>query len=88
METKNHFGVYGVCLLKRENCFALRKQETLSARFDLPGGSQEVGGGTDWKPSREKFLVRDGYTFSYYSLLGVMTLVQEEGKDFLSGDAD
>lgn len=43
MNIQNHFGVYGIC--KRENqllCVA-KQRGPYKGRFDLPGGSQEMG---------------------------------------------
>ncbi|MFR4616157.1 MAG: hypothetical protein ACLT64_05175 [Streptococcus salivarius] len=37
-----HFGVYGVAI-DNENYLLLKKFRSLSNRYDLPGGSQEVG---------------------------------------------
>ena len=83
MEIKKHFGVYGVCY---ENGKLLCIEETRGPyqhRFDLPGGSQEVGEGLTETLKRE-VLEETGYTLSDYSNPRIYdVLVQEDGQDFV-----
>ncbi len=50
---QKHFGIYGVCL-QDGNCSALKTRGPYQHRFDLPGGSQEVGEGLTETP-QEKY---------------------------------
>lgn len=82
MEIKNHFGVYGVCLQEGKLLCIEKTRGPYQQRFDLPGGSQELGGGLTETLKRE-VLEETGYTISRYAnprMYDVM--VQEEGKDF------
>ena len=45
MEIKNHFGVYGVCLQEGKLLCIEKTRGPYQHRFDLPGGSQELGEG-------------------------------------------
>lgn len=82
MEIKKHFGVYGICY---ENGKLLCIEKTIGPyqhRYDLPGGSQELGEGLTETLKRE-VLEETGYTLSHYSNPRIYdVLVQEEGKDF------
>ena len=82
MEIKNHFGVYGVCF---ENGKLLCIEKTggpYQNRYDLPGGSQEVGEGLTETLARE-LQEETGYTLSSYSKPRIYdVLVQEDGQDF------
>ena len=82
MEIKNHFGVYGVCLQDGKLLCIEKTRGPYQHRFDLPGGSQEVGEGLTETLKRE-VLEETGYTLSQYSNPRMYdVLVQEEGKDF------
>ena len=82
MEIKNHFGVYGVCLQEGKLLCIEKTRGPYQHRFDLPGGSQELGEGLTETLKRE-VLEETGYTLSRYSIpRGYDMLVQEEGKDF------
>ena len=81
MEIKNHFGVYGVCYENGKLLCVEKTRGPFQYRFDLPGGSQELGEGLTETLKRE-VLEETGYTLSRY--LNPRTydvLVQEEGKD-------
>ena len=82
MEIKHHFGVYGVCLQDGKLLCIEKTRGPYQHRFDLPGGSQEVGEGLTETLKRE-VLEETGYTLSQYSNPRMYdVLVQEEGKDF------
>ena len=82
MEIKNHFGVYGVCLQEGKLFCIEKTRGHYKHRFDLPGGSQELGEGLTETLKRE-VLEETGYTLSRYSNpRGYDVLVQEEGQDF------
>lgn len=82
MKIKHHFGVYGVCLQEGKLLCIEKTRGPYQHRFDLPGGSQELGEGLTETLKRE-VLEETGYTISRYAnprMYDVM--VQEEGKDF------
>ena len=82
MEIKNHFGVYGVCLQEGKLLCIEKTRGPYQQRFDLPGGSQELGEGLTETLKRE-VLEETGYTLSSYSNSRIYdVLVQEEGQDF------
>ena len=82
MEIKNHFGVYGICLQDGKLLCIEKTRGPYQHRFDLPGGSQEIGEGLTETLKRE-VLEETGYTINSYSNPRVYdVLVQEEGKDF------
>ena len=82
MEIKKHFGVYGVCFQDGKLLCIEKTRGPYQHRFDLPGGSQELGEGLTETLKRE-VLEETGYTISRYAnprMYDVM--VQEDGKDF------
>ena len=80
MEIKNHFGVYGVCLQDGKLLCIEKTRGPYQHRFDLPGGSQELGEGLTETLKRE-VLEETGYMLSRYSNPRVYdVLVQEEAK--------
>ena len=82
MEIKNHFGVYGVCLQEGKLLCIEKTRGPYQHRFDLPGGSQEVGEGLTETLKRE-VLEETGYMLSQYSNPRIYdVLVHEEGQDF------
>ena len=82
MEIKNHFGVYGVCYENGKLLFIEKTRGPYQHRFDLPGGSQEVGEGLTETLKRE-VLEETGYMLSRYSNPRIYdVLVHEEGQDF------
>ena len=82
MEIKNHFGVYGIYFEKGKLLCIEKTRGPYQHRFDLPGGSQELGEGLTETLKRE-VLEETGYTLSDYSNPRIYdVLVQEEGQDF------
>lgn len=80
MEIKNHFGVYGVCLQEGKLLCIEKTRGPYQHRFDLPGGSQELGEGLT-ETLRREVLEETGYTLSHYSNPRMYDMmVQEEGK--------
>ena len=82
MEIKHHVGVYGVCLQEGKLLCIEKTRGPYQQRYDLPGGSQELGEGLTETLKRE-VLEETGYTLSHYCNPRIYdVLVQEEGKDF------
>ena len=82
MEIKKHFGVYGICLQEGKLLCIEKTRGPYQHRFDLPGGSQEIGEGLTETLKRE-VLEETGYTLIRYCNPRIYdVLVQEEGQDF------
>ena len=82
MEIKNHFGVYGVCLQDGRLLCIEKTIGPYQHRYDLPGGSQQLGEGLTETLTRE-VMEETGYTLSRYSNPRIYdVLVHEEGQDF------
>lgn len=82
MEIKNHFGVYGICFENGKLLCVEKTRGPYQHRYDLPGGSQELGEGLTETLIRE-ILEETGFTISDYSNPRIYdVMVQEEGKDF------
>lgn len=82
MEIKKHFGVYGICYENGKLLCIEKTRGPYQHRFDLPGGSQELGEGLTETLKRE-VLEETGYTLSRYLNPRIYdVLVQEEGQDF------
>ena len=82
MEIKKHFGVYGVCFQDGKLLCIEKTRGPYQHRFDLPGGSQEIGEGLTETLQRE-VLEETGYTLSRYLNPRIYdVLVQEEEQDF------
>ena len=82
MEIKKHFGVYGICYENGKLLCIEKTRGPYQNRFDLPGGSQELGEGLTETLKRE-VLEETGYTLSRYLNPRIYdVLVQEEGEDF------
>ena len=83
MEIKRHFGVYAVCF---ENGKLLRIEKTRGPyqhRYDLPGGSQQLGEGLTETLTRE-VLEETGFTVRSYSNSRIYDVfVREELKNFM-----
>ena len=82
MEIKKHFGVYGICYENGKLLCIEKTRGPYQHRFDLPGGSQEVGEGLTETLKRE-VLEETGYTLNSYSNPRIYdVLVHEEGQGF------
>ncbi len=82
MDINNHFGVYGVCYRKNKLLCIEKNAGPYKGRFDLPGGSQEIGEGLTDTLVRE-VLEETGYTVLSYSKPKVYhAFVKEEGNEF------
>ena len=66
MEIKHHFGVYGVSLQEGKLLCIEKTRGPYQQRYDLPGGSQELGEGLTETLKRE-VLEETGYSLSRYS---------------------
>lgn len=83
MDINNHFGVYGVCY-ENEQLLCIKKNAgPYTGRFDLPGGSQEVGEGLTETLVRE-ILEETGYSVLSYSNPRIYdAMVKERNKKFM-----
>ena len=82
MEIKKHFGVYGVCFQDGKLLCIEKTRGPYQHRFDLPGGSQELGEGLTETLKRE-VLEETGYTLIRYCNPRIYdVLVHEEGQYF------
>ena len=82
MEVKNHFGVYGICFENGKLLCIEKTRGPYQHRYDLPGGSQEVGEGLTETLKRE-VLEETGYKVNGYANPRIYdVLVQEDGQDF------
>ena len=82
MEIKKHFGVYAVCLENGKLLCIEKTRGPYQHRYDLPGGSQEVGEGLTETLIRE-VLEETGYKLKGYANPRIYdVLVQEEVQDF------
>ena len=83
MEIKNHFGVYGVCFRNRRLLCIEKTRGPYQYRYDLPGGSQQLGEGLTETLTREVF-EEMGYTVRIYSHPRIYdVLVREELTNFI-----
>lgn len=83
MDITSHFGVYGVCFKDNKLLCIEKNAGPYRGRFDLPGGSQEIGEGLTETLTRE-FLEETGYSVSHYSNPRIYDVfVREEKKDFM-----
>ena len=82
MEIKKHFGVYGICFENGKLLCIEKTRGPYQHRYDLPGGSQEVGEGLTETLIRE-VLEETGYKLKGYANPRIYdVLVQEDGQDF------
>ena len=66
MEIKNHFGVYGICFENEKLLCIEKTRGPYQHRYDLPGGSQQLGEGLTETLIRE-VMEETGYTVRSYS---------------------
>ena len=82
MEIKKHFGVYGICFENGKLLCVEKTRGPYQHRYDLPGGSQELGEGLTETLKRE-VMEETGYKLKGYANPRIYdVLVQEEGQDF------
>ena len=82
MEIKKHFGVYAVCFENGKLLCIEKTRGPYQHRYDLPGGSQQLGEGLTETLIRE-VMEETGYMLSQYSNPRIYdVLVHEEGQDF------
>ena len=66
MEIKKHFGVYGTCFENGKLLCIEKTRGPYKHRYDLPGGSQQLGEGLTETLIRE-VMEETGYTVRSYS---------------------
>ena len=82
MEIKKHFGVYAVCFENGKLLCIEKMRGPYQHRYDLPGGSQQLGEGLTETLIRE-VMEETGYSLSRYSSPRMYdVMVQEEEQDF------
>ena len=82
MEIKNHFGVYGICFENEKLLCIEKTRGPYQHRYDLPGGSKQLGEGLTKTLIRE-VLEETGYKLKGYANPRIYdVLVQEDGQDF------
>ena len=82
MEIKKHFGVYGICFENGKLLCVEKTRGPYQHRYDLPGGSQQLGEGLTETLIRE-VMEETGYKLKGYANPRIYdVLVQEEGQDF------
>ena len=74
MEIKKHFGVYGVCFRNGKLLCIEKTRGPYQHRYDLPGGSQQLGEVLTETLTREVF-EETGFTVRSYSKENVSPLV-------------
>ena len=82
MEIKKHFGVYGICFENGKLLCVEKTRGPYQHRYDLPGGSQQLGEGLTETLIRE-VMEETGYKLKGYANPRIYdVLVHEEGQDF------
>ena len=83
MEIKRHFGVYAVCFENRKLLCIEKARGPYQYRYDLPGGSQQLGEGLTETLTRE-VMEETGFTVRSYSNPRIYDVfVREELKNFM-----
>lgn len=82
MDITSHFGVYGVCFKDNKLLCIEKNAGPYRGRFDLPGGSQEIGEGLTETLTRE-ILEETGYSIVSYSNPRIYDVFVKEEKKFL-----
>ena len=83
MEIKRHFGVYAVCFENEKLLCIEKTRGPYQHRYDLPGGSQQLGEGLTETLTRE-VMEETGFTVRNYSNSRIYDVfVREELKNFM-----
>ena len=83
MEIKNHFGIYDVCFKNGKLLCIEKTRGPYQRRYDLPGGSQQLGEGLTETLIRE-VMEETGFTVRSYSNPRIYDVfVREELKNFM-----
>ncbi|MEL0346007.1 NUDIX hydrolase [Streptococcus pneumoniae] len=83
MEIKRHFGVYAVCFENGKLLCIEKTRGPYQHRYDLPGGSQELGEGLT-ETLKKEVLEETGFTVRSYSNSRIYDVfVREELKNFM-----